>query len=152
MTTNYESKWNYKSWKHIDKKLKKQNLPDDFYEYLKKQILNRDERIDSLIKSIEYQNKTCCDFSKRYLEVFRKDTNVSKLTINPVVGRFTIKISDKASVKVEQDLVNFVDKHIFNEDFDPCTIRGKFKFKENKYNITLTSDSKKYSRYFEMEI
>ena len=82
------------------------NQDKDLLEEALSELLAKFEKYQGLL---EVGNKRCCPLSDRYLEVINTETSsTSKLTVNPVDGRFTLKISVKASENVAKQFVKLV--------------------------------------------
>lgn len=118
---------------------------DEQIEVLKKRIKNQTEEIGKLLSK-----RNMCDIDKRYLEVKIVDSSSSKLTINPCSGRVTLKVSNRSSVKVKNDMKKLAE-FVMRDKFVSFTHRGRIKYHidDDKYSVKLFSENGKYSRYFE---
>lgn len=143
-------KWDYKKCNDIKKSLLNMNLTDEETNFIINQIKNRDEHIEALCKHNEIKNRTCVPINKRKLIVEHTNTQSTKLTINPCDGKVSLKISDKiTSEQIKEDFIN-IAKQIMKFDFSPTTHRGKISFNHSCvcYNISLSSESKRFNRRF----
>ncbi|MFA7287463.1 MAG: hypothetical protein WC055_01140 [Melioribacteraceae bacterium] len=136
----------------IKKHLRVMGISPGTLEYVEKQVRLRDEKIESQAKYIEVQNRIVLLVSERFLEILYVDSASSKITINPATGRVTLKISDRIkSDKVIKDYHKLTDMVMVDDTLPAITMRGKIKYDENKYRICLSSESKKFTKNYEMQ-
>ena len=128
--------------------LKRRGLNEDVIDYISHHISIRDEKIYQLVLAFERGKKVCCPKDKFYIEEQVTDSAVSKLTINPVSGRVTIKYSRGTSDLVRNELKEFVKNKIMVDEFEPITLRGSFHFKNGHYYITLQNNGKQINKYY----
>lgn len=111
---------------------------------------------DNLHKTMETRGNTVLPREDWKMEIVDAVGSSHRLTINPTVGRVTLKISPKASEQVRKDLVQFVNQFIKLElgDIAPVSVRGKIKFDTDRkyYSATLLSESKKFKYNYRMEV
>lgn len=112
-------------------------------EYLKEQIAIRDTQIKDLKEKLD-KLKYVEPIENRKLKIEETSSKRSKLTISPVSGRVSLKLSNKSSERVKNDILYFVKNIIINEEFPPFTFRGNFSWKIKKqcYEICLQSQNK----------
>jgi hypothetical protein len=110
-----------------------------------KEIEVRDEKIEELSRRIEIMNRKVLPIDARYLEMLIVDSDNSKITINPCTSRVTLKISHKSSYKVREDLYELVEMIRKDDTLPPVTLRGKVIWRDKFYEVTLMSESKKFS-------
>lgn len=106
------------------------------------------DKLDNYVKVIEISNKVSCSKDERFLEVSSSESSRNKLTINSHTGRFTLKLSDKSSRAVNEDLVKWVKNCLIPfSDYPPITLRGKIYFDKvnSKYVWQGQSESKKFN-------
>lgn len=139
-------------FRDIKKSLKKLGATDEIIDYVKTQIKIKDNIIEDKKKLLEILNKKCCSIKNRYIDIESHDRSATRITINPCTGRITLKISIRSSPKVKADCLKIC--HIIRADttLEPMTLRGKVHFKNNKYYICMQSDSKRFTKHYEMEI
>jgi hypothetical protein len=101
-------------------------------------------------KLVEIKGKSSCPLAERYLEVIDVESSASKLTLNPVDGRCTLKVSNKASPKVKEQLIKLANKLLL-EDIPPLTVRGQVKYYNGGYECQLLSESRKVKHFIRIE-
>lgn len=82
----------------------------------------------------EKNNRECCSVEDRFIEVVETASSSSKLTINPVTGRITLKISNKSSDTVKKELREFINNKVVGlKDLPNVALRGRIKW--DKINL-----------------
>lgn len=89
-----------------------------------------EDDLGSYIDLIEFKNKSKCEVSERFIEIVDAESSNSRITVNSVSGRITLKVSDKASEVVKEELTDFA-KFLLDQDFPPVTLRGKVTFNQS---------------------
>lgn len=89
-----------------------------------------EDDLDTYIDLIEFKNKPQCDISERFIEVLNTESSNSRITVNSVSGRITLKVSNKASEIVKKEMTEFA-KSLLEQDFPPVTLRGKVTFNQS---------------------
>ena len=138
-------------FRDIKKTLIKLNASEEIIDYVHQQIKNKDHIIEEKSRSLEIINRKCCDIEKRYIEIFIVDSSSSKITINPCDGRVTLKISDKSSGQVRNDYVELTNKILNDNTLEPIVLRGKIRYRDDKYTIAMYSNSKRFVKYYELK-
>ncbi len=119
---------------------------------LEEALLELLHRFEAYQAALEVGNKKCCPLKDRYLEVMNTESSsTSKLTVNPVDGRFTLKISKKASEAVSVQFIKLVEVLMAKEDLPAIALRGKIEFYRGGYQCHLLSASRKVKYFIRME-
>jgi uncharacterized Fe-S cluster-containing protein len=105
------------------------------------------DQLESYQRALEIRNKKCCSLEERYLEILDVDSGTSKITINAVTGRFTLKVGNKSSENVKQQFIKLITEIMSEEELPAVTLRGKVEFYSGGYQTSLISESKKF-KYF----
>ena len=134
----------------IKKTLKKFGASEEIIDYVWTQIKNKNDIIEQKSKLLEVLNKKCCSVGKRYFEHIVVNSSSSKITINPCTGRVTLKSSNKCSDQVKLDYVSLCNKIMIDDTIEPMTMRGKIKYKDDKYFIDMASSSKRFKKRYEL--
>ena len=102
------------------------------------------EKQINYLKMIEIGSKVCCPMGDRELTVERTEGTQHKLTINPVDGRVSLKITSRASEIVVAELMDLACQ-LETMELPPITLRGKITWHKGKgYECQLVSGSKKF--------
>lgn len=109
-----------------------------------------EENRAELLLMIESHTKTALPTSQRKMEVVKVDSSTSKLTINPVTGRVIVKLSTRASDAVHNQLISFAFVVANDDTLPPLTVRGRFLFANGKYRIAMQTESKRFTRWYEI--
>ncbi len=127
-----------KAFKSHDKELLNESLKEMFDQFIIYQGL------------IEVKGKNACPIIQRYLEILIVESSSSKLTINPVDGRCTLKISDKASLNVRTHCIKLAEE-LMEVELPPITLRGKIDYHNKGFQCNLLSESKKNKHFVRIE-
>jgi hypothetical protein len=133
---------------HIKTFLKLLNVEDKVIGFVLREIEMRDLWISEMQSEIEIKNKIPIEKDKRFIEVFDVDSNVSKITINPVTGRITLKISDRIkSERIRSDYLKLAEK-VKLANFPAATHRGRIKYlkESNSYSVYLENLSQTHNK------
>lgn len=138
---------NYPTTRSFEDKINSRGRVD---EELAQQMLNalkqRDAHVARLIIHIETRDRECCDLDERYLEVIESQGSAHKLTVNPVDGRITLKVSKKASAAVTSELIEMAEQ-LKTMELPAMTLRGKITWhKHLGYQCQLVSGSKRIKK------
>lgn len=99
---------------------------------------------------IEIGNRTTCALVDRYLEILDVDSSSSKLTINPVDGRCTLKVSQKVTEEVKLQYIKLA-RLLMSNELPPITLRGKIKYHNSGYECSLSSGGGKNTHKVRIE-
>jgi hypothetical protein len=103
-------------------------------------------KLDGMKRAIEIGNRKCAPLEDRGLDVEYVDSNSSKLTINANTGRVSLKISNKSSDTVAEELKEFAVLH-HKMLLPPLTFRGRIYWNKGQecYSCVLQSTNKHHT-------
>lgn len=110
-------------------------------------------KIEGMKRSMEVGNRKCAPLENRIVDIEYVDSATSKLTINASTGRVSLKISDRASENVAEELKDFVSDN-YQTVLPPLTFRGKIYWSkhEGRYVCVLQSSNKHHTHTIKSEI
>lgn len=123
----------------------------DVFSHQVKTIHNLQKKVEALTE--DAQRRDFDNFIKkrkiaeqRYLLREIISSSSSKITINPCDGRVSLKISNGASDKMQEKMVELAEQVIEFDRFYPMTYRGKIGYNINTDSlyIVLTTESKQF--------
>lgn len=137
----------------IRKTLNTMDVQGEVVDYVLALSKEYEDKLESLRKVIEINNRVPVPVELRKMVVVTLDTSRNKITINPCDGRVSLKLSHKTTEKVANEIKQFVVDEIMSDStLPPVTMRGKIKWDGCGYEATLQSDSKKFSKIYRKEM
>jgi hypothetical protein len=90
----------------------------------------------------------CCPIEDRKLEVVEKPNKWNRFTINPVTGRCSFKFVPGTDVMARLAMLIVISDIMRDDEMQPFTFRGQFKFTKRHVTIVLQTESKEFSRKY----